>query len=421
MNIKKIYIYLLTAMFIFQDTLGKLLTIKAISYIDEILVIILIIISAINIIRNRKVNKLSFKIFILLVLFSFIGIYSTYLNSEFIFKNVLVSNFLSIKFIIVIVSLINMKLKKSTIDYIINSILFYSKIIGIFAIFNLVIPNLYVKIFPFISLTYRFGLPAVCSLFTHPGTYGWFMLLIALYYYSGYVISNDNIDFKMFVIYALLSILSSRVKVIISIVGILIYVLFKKKKFNIKHIIISFSIIFIVLIFCYDLLLYTYFQYFTNELGESSRRILTLNSLEIVRDYFPIGVGFGKFASWYARINYSEHYYAYNMTHVYGMNPDNAFFATDTYWPSILGETGFLGTVIFIVIFYFIYKGVNDKYKLQESEKRIVLFSMFVLIQSIIESTSEAIYNNAPQFIFVSCILGVTLSDNAKWIKEDIK
>lgn len=421
MKIKSVLIYILCAIFIFQDALTQIIPGGFVTYFDEILVVILAIWSIMNIIYKGKIDKLSLKMFILLVLFSFIGIYSCYENSSFILINLIMSNFLSIKFFVVIISLMNITIMTSTINCIERAILFFSKIVMVFAVFNFIMPSIYEKIFPFVIQMYRFGLPSVCSLFVHPGTYGWFMLFISLYHYSSYLLTNDRKYFRKFVITAIFAILSFRVKVIMGIIAVLFYTAFKHEKISFKKIIVVLSIIMVILVSCRSLLENTYILYFTNEVGESARKSLTINSLNILRDYFPIGVGFGKFASWYARINYSEHYYAYNMTGIYGLNPENAFFATDTYWPSVLGETGFFGTVIFITLFIFIYRTLRRRMKNKSviTQKKMILLAILVLIQSLIESTSEAIYNNPPQFIFVACILGFALSGNIKYFKEE--
>ena len=168
----------------------------------------------------------------------------------------------------------------------------------------------------------------------------------------------------------------------------------------------------IVLVLSSSLLEYAYYMYFTKEFGESARMSLNSNAIQIFKDYFPIGVGFGKFGSWYARIKYSEHYYNYKMTHIYGLSPSMPFFATDTYWPSIIGETGFIGTGIFISIIIYIFKKIKRKYIRGNNiiEKCMCNFAILVLVQSIIESSSEAIFNNSPQFLVIAVAIGFALN-----------
>lgn len=422
MKIKDIFIYFICAIIIFQDTINKIIPISLIGYIDEVLVIVLSICALNSIIVKKRINRTSLKIIYFLIIFSFVGIYSCYINSEFILKDVLMSNFLAIKFFIVIISILNIDIKYSTINTIKKSVLFYSKLVMIFAIPNFIFPNIYKNIFTFITLTYRAGLPSVCSLFVHTGTYGWFMLFIASYHYSSYIQNKDKKELKHFIITSFFAIVSFRVKVIMALIVILIYgtIIININKINLKKFSILTISLFTIIIAAKDILINTYLMYFTNQFGESARQALTVNSINIAKDYFPIGVGFGKFASWYARINYSEHYYEYGMTYVFGLSPDNPFFATDTYWPSIIGEAGVIGTIVFIIIIISIYRKLRTMYNhsCTRQGKILITWAIFAMIQMLVESTSEAIFNNSPQFILISFLIGICMCKNIINFKE---
>lgn len=421
MNFKKIYIYILVALVLFQDTFFKITGLNFINYLDELITVILFIIAIFCIIKNKRVNKISLIICALIIIFSIVGIYSCYCNSIFIFKDVLFSNFLSIKIFIIIISLCNIEFKENTIRYFIGSVLFYGKLVAIFASLNFIFPVFYNKIFNFTILDKRFGFYSVCSLFIHPGIYGWFMLFISLYYYSRFTLTNNLNFLKKFAFYIIFALLSFKVKVILGIVSILIFDVFvrNKKRIKLNKILTVIMIAFIILFLAKDLLINTYYMYFTKTFGESARMSLTVNSIKIMKDYFPIGVGFGKFASWFARIHYSEYYYIYNMNSVYGLNPINPGFATDTYWPSIFGETGIIGTSIILIIFIIIYKEIRKKtYYIKQKYNYIYIWAILVIIQSFIESTSEAIYNSSPQYIFIGVLTGISLGVT---LKEDKK
>ena len=107
MNIKKIGIYCLTIMLLFQTTITSITKIKIIDYIDEVFIVILFIYSMIKIIKAKKVNKNSLILGMLVIIFSIIGVLSCYINSDFVFERVILSNFLAIKFFIIIFALMN--------------------------------------------------------------------------------------------------------------------------------------------------------------------------------------------------------------------------------------------------------------------------------------------------------------------------
>ena len=411
MPIKELIIYVIAGSIIFQDTLKAILGLTIIDYFDELIVLSLFVYSILLILKRKKINKLSIKLLILLVIFSGIGLLSAYINSNGISKYVILANFLSIKSFLFLFSLLNINFKTITIKRYINAAIFYSKVCMFFATIQFFIPKIYAQIFTFVFESYRFGFPSITSLFRHPGTYGWFMLCIALYYYAEYIMKNNKIYLKNFISTVICALLSLRVKVILSLVVIIAITIFVngKRKINLKKIIISISVIAVILFGSRNILLNAYSLYFTQDNGISARQALTTTSFNIMKDYFPIGVGFGKYGSWYARQNYSEYYYKYEISHVFGMSPDNPAFATDTYWPSIIGETGLIGTSIYIYIILFIYITISKNIKVYKNNL-IFFWGKLVLIQTLLESSSEQIFNNSPQYIVIIIILAWALS-----------
>jgi len=69
---------------------------------------------------------------------------------------------------------------------------------------------------------------------------------------------------------------------------------------------------------------------------------------KIAATNFPLGVGFGRYASYPSRTSYSPVYYQYRLNDVYGLSPDYPAFIDDTSWPSVMGETGYGGLAIYI-------------------------------------------------------------------------
>lgn len=415
MRIKKIVIYLLIMLFLFQNSISRIVGGGLIESIDEIMVVIFFLWALIIVIQRKKVSKNVLTIFCLICAFSLIGIISCKVNSEFIISRVIVSNFLVIKFFILASSIAVIGFKDETRNEIISALEFWSKIVMIFAIFNFIMPEIYQKVCPFAIVTYRFGLVSVTSLFYHAGRYGWFMLFIALLHYSKYKSSGDKKEMKWMIICILFSLLSMRTKVISSIVIIAMYEAVANKKINIKKILIAIIVLLIMALTFKDVVYNTYILYFTNTEGVSARQALLTNSIEIIKDYFPLGVGFGKYGSWYARVYYSEYYYKYNMTKIYGLSPDGAFFGTDSFWSGIFGETGILGSVVYILLLLYIFKMLKEKNKGNKSI--YVQWAILILIQTICESMGEPSFNSPPQNIFVAFVIGLALS-NKKEKKE---
>lgn len=416
MKIKKFFIFLFVGILLFQDTIEKITEFSLLTYVDELLVVALLICSIINIIIKKKINKKSLIIILLIVLFSAIGLLSNYINSSD-YSNIFIAsmgNFLTIKFFIIIFALMNLTINEDYIKVLIDIIVIYGYICAFFAIINFIFPNFYERYLNFGFISYRFNMVAVCSLFDHPGKYGWFMLFVAVLYLAKFNAYSNKKDLIKFIIFALSSILSLRTKVIISVIIVLMYqalFLTERTKAYFKKI-IAICIVLIALMFAFrDILINTYKLYFTTENGVSARMAMNMNSLKIAQDYFPLGVGFGKYGSWIARDNYSEYYYKYDMDKIYGIRPNDPKFATDTFWPSIIGETGILGTIIYIALLIIIYRYLLlYRKKIGKDDKKInfvLIWGILTLIQTLCESFGEPSFTSAPQYFFVALIIGI--------------
>ena len=407
-NFRKIVIFLLFTFILFQDSFEITTNLYIITYFDEIFIVVYFIVSIIK--TNGVINKKVLKLFFWILFFLIIGIIGCIYYSNYQLKTLLVSSFLMIKFFICLMAVMiyppNEQIKKDIICSI--------KILGYISIFsgliNLILPKIWLKLIPYTYTYYRDGLNSIMGLFIHAGQYGWFMMFTALIYLSEYEVTKStkkNIGFFVFAIFALLSL---KVKVIITFIFISLLKLFKieKRKINFKKVIILILVIG-VLILSNKLIVSTYNQYFTdNNKNTSARYALLKGSISIMKDYFPLGVGFSKYGTFYAAENYSEYYYKYNCDIVWGLMPNAIFFGTDTFWPAIFGETGFLGTVIYVIILFMIFKWLDINLKLKNNFYSF--WGFFVFVQAIIESSGEPIFNSSPQNILIAICLGIALS-----------
>lgn len=118
--------------------------------------------------------------------------------------------------------------------------------------------------------------------------------------------------------------------------------------------------------------------YFIELGGTSARSVMLATSLLIMKDYFPIGTGFGTFGSAEAAKNYSPVYIQYKfnenfelrdisdventmrlihqqdwLVEAFQHNPDIIYenaFLNDQFWPIIFGQTGVIGTLAFMLL-----------------------------------------------------------------------
>jgi hypothetical protein len=87
---------------------------------------------------------------------------------------------------------------------------------------------------------------------------------------------------------------------------------------------------------------------YTSGTPQPRQRLGTV-SIEIARDNFPLGAGFGRFGSAPSieRGTYSPIYRQYGLAKHYGFRPGDSIVALDANWPGLLGEVGVLGLLPF--------------------------------------------------------------------------
>ena len=88
---------------------------------------------------------------------------------------------------------------------------------------------------------------------------------------------------------------------------------------------------------------------YLSDVSQTARIRLTLDSVPLALGAFPLGVGFGRFASFTAAENYSPYYQELGYTRIWGMTGhDEVDFLSDTFWPAPLAETGILGALCYL-------------------------------------------------------------------------
>lgn len=412
-NIKKVIVFLLVTILLFQDSITEIINISYLNYIDEIFIVALLLVAVFK--SKGKIPFIAVKILLIAITFFLMGTVYCVIFSEYTFSNLILSGFLAIKFFLLVAGVVILKPKDDTIIYIKKTIKILGFISALAGIFNFLLPDVWTSIIPYAWVEWRLGIPAALGLFVHPGQYGWFMMFVAILYYSEFKMTKKKKNLVVFLIYSVLAITSIKIKVIAGLVCVVFVDLFiiDKKRISSNKIIALGSGVAVVLVFFGKYIFENVSKYILGTTTEVSARYTLLNrSFKILIDYFPFGVGFGKYGSWYARVNYSEYYYKYDCNTVYGLTPSNPKFATDTFWPSVIGETGVFGTLLYI---YFLASVLKRQYRVILDFTRSVFtrgvahFGFLVLIQSIVETMGEAAFNSAPQNIFVGFMVGLSL------------
>ena len=138
----------------------------------------------------------------------------------------------------------------------------------------------------------------------------------------------------------------------------------------------------------------------------AARPALYMVGLRMICDFFPLGSGFGTFASSLSTESYSKIYSMYSIQNVLGLVEGNAIFAADVFWPCIYGQLGILGFFVYLKIIIGIIK--NNIYCKISAQCKIAI--LFMWSYALVASTSEAYFTNSSgvQFAFIlMMILGI--------------
>ncbi len=162
----------------------------------------------------------------------------------------------------------------------------------------------------------------------------------------------------------------------------------------------------------WDDIVYKANMYFGPGYEKIPRNALYLASFEIAKDYFPFGSGQGTFGSYPVGMHYSQIYYDYDLNKVHGLSPDDALgktdshFIFDTYWSSIIGEMGFIGFFLYLLIWFYPAIVAVFYLKSQTLEVRVIAFGVvMVMLCVFIESIASPLPGQL-QFIHIYSGLG---------------
>lgn len=159
-----------------------------------------------------------------------------------------------------------------------------------------------------------------------------------------------------------------------------------KTKIKTKYIIPAITLIGTIVYFVFRNRFATYLSW-----GMTSARLaLIVTCARIACDFFPVGSGFGTFASFLSGRFYSGIYSMYGLTGVSGLKIDQYNYISDTFWPWVIGQFGFIGGLIYIRLIYKIFK--NQFVEIKDYEKLLAFLVLW--IYAILASMMEAFFTN---------------------------
>lgn len=146
--------------------------------------------------------------------------------------------------------------------------------------------------------------------------------------------------------------------------------------------------------------------------NETARNLLGAASAQIALDCFPIGTGFGSFASYMSKVFYSQVYFDYHLSGVYGlMNiPGGGSFISDVYWPMVLGQTGVVGLACIVAVYIKLFKMIQSGF-LKDPNRYVCM--LLLLLYLLIQSTASAAFVG-PLSVPIGFLIGALAFDVRK-------
>lgn len=147
-----------------------------------------------------------------------------------------------------------------------------------------------------------------------------------------------------------------------------------------------------------------------------ARTELLRTSFKIASDYFPLGTGFGTFGSWPSGVSYSPIYYMYGVNNVWGITPYDYSAIADSFWPTVLGQFGYIGLLLYIIIIGKIFSNIQKEYN--SNYKYVYCSKLIAYLYLLVSSTSESAFFN-PLAIPLGIIIGLNFLSQKKENKKD--
>ena len=297
------------------------------------------------------------------------------------------------------------------------------------------VPGAFDRVFRLPVFEARSSLPVVKSIFVHPGPFGYFMTFAGLFTFAAFLVTRQLRWLLLGLAFSLGTVLSARRRAILSLMAGLgaAFVESLRKRpspravfrewwpiaTGVGLLLIVFLPVFLGLV---DLTVDRFVEEPNGEVSEPSvgdsdanpaaRIALYIGAVDIATDRLPLGVGLGRYASWMSRVEYSSVYEEYGLDEIRGLSRENPLYATDTFWPQILGEFGVIGLAAYVAFLATIlYQLWRESGRPEEGALRVLrLGAGMVFVQAFVESAANAMFHSPPRVYLLFLVIGAVLS-----------
>lgn len=389
---RKVITFLIIIILFFQNPLEMCMPLF--NYVDEILAMIGILYFLCDICR-KKISVREAIIVLLLTAFVSCGLLGNALYADNSVYNILSDIFVCHKFFAVIYlsyHCLSKYLNKNIVSF---GVMISKSIIVL--ILSLAITDFVFEIW---DSQVRYGIKSL-KLFWGHSTY----LAAALAFLMMILLLSRKKETVWILLDASLIVLTLRSKAIaFSIIFVILYfiVVSKKKKVNFWKITPFLALIALIVGL-------NNIKFYFIQLENSARSILLRTSIQIAKDYFPFGVGFASFGSNIANDAYGRFYYQYGLD-LFKETSKYSGFLNDSFWPSIIAQSGVIGSVFYILTHCVI---VNNIFNSEMNNRKFLAGSIGIYLYLILSSVAEPAFNNSIA-VPLGIMLGIFLSENRR-------
>lgn len=374
--------------------LGDSFFASVISYLDEVLSVVCLMYIVFHVPRKKDFSK-NERIFCstALIIF-FIGVVSSIVHMSNEFFPIIIDALNCNKFIVIMIATIIYSKRKNSLFKVLPALNSFVKFCS-YTMAILAVSNIFLNIFP--THGYRLFLPVQKLFFEHPNDLACFGLIcaIVLLYNS----RNHNNDLCMVAITVLI-ITTMRIRLVACILVIwVVYLYFVKMKMKSK-LLLGLAIFAVAMLVGYEQIM----NYYGN--SAETRTIVTITSFQLANKYFPLGLGFASYGTNMARAYYSPIYEVLGFTRIWGLNAENDTFLTDQFWPAVIGQFGWIGLILFIIMIIYLYKIIAP---IQKKDIYLYATTLSLFIYEIMTSLGETAYYN-PLATIVFFIVGICIA-----------
>lgn len=250
----------------------------------------------------------------------------------------------------------------------------------------------------------RYGMRSTQLFYTHPTVFSFCcVFLISILFSIRKSVAGSG---KYFIWIALLMCTTLRSKAMgAALVFILIYyfVYMRKKKMQLRTLLLFIPVVFLI---AWDQIVY---YFFSSIQGDSARYQLLVKAVQIANDHTPFGAGFGTFGSYLSGVVYSPLYSMYEISNVNGLRVGDTSYISDSFWPMILGQAGWIGVVMMLIAIWRLYKSIQ---KLQPQNIEYYASGICIILYLLIASVAESAFVH-PLAIPLALWLGFILSNGS--------